>query len=157
GGSGTTRFRSFGARRAPRPWWRGADTVARAGGGEVSDRQTIDSGSAWRREQDRARGSEAAGKESVQRSAGANTRAACVSEGRKCLIGDRIMANEINNGIEPIQSPYCGSLRSKKFFLLDRLAASADDYIDGANHVWCCETQEVIGPDNRRVHPDSCG
>ena len=56
-----------------------------------------------------------------------------------------------------LQSPYCGSLRSKKFFLLDRLASSADDYIDGANHVWCCETQEVIGPDNRRVRPDSCG
>jgi len=58
---------------------------------------------------------------------------------------------------EPLQSPYCGSLRSKKFFLLDRLAASADDYLDAANHVWCCETQEVIGPDNGQVAPDRCG
>jgi hypothetical protein len=57
----------------------------------------------------------------------------------------------------PVQSPFCGSLRSKKFFLLDRLASSADDYLDAANHVWCCETQEVIGPDNRRVDPDACG
>lgn len=55
-----------------------------------------------------------------------------------------------------IQSPYCGSLRSKKFFLLDRLATSSEDYLDAANHVWCCETQEVIGPDNKRVYPDRC-
>ena len=57
----------------------------------------------------------------------------------------------------PLQSPFCGQLRSKKFFMLDRLATSADDYIDSANHVWCCETQEVIGPDNQRVHPEGCG
>ena len=56
----------------------------------------------------------------------------------------------------PVQSPFCGSLRSKKFFLLDRLAATAEDYLDAANHVWCCETQEVIGPDNSRVDPDRC-
>ncbi len=46
-------------------------------------------------------------------------------------------------------SPFCGSLRSKKFFMLDRMATSADEYVDAANHVWCCETQEVIGPDNQ--------
>ena len=66
-------------------------------------------------------------------------------------------ANETTAAAEPIQAPYCGSLRSKKFFLLDRLAASADDYLDAANHVWCCETQEVIGPDNGQVTPDRCG
>ncbi|HET6862174.1 MAG TPA: hypothetical protein VFH91_03980 [Pyrinomonadaceae bacterium] len=65
------------------------------------------------------------------------------------------MANEANSS--PVQSPYCGSLRSKKFFMRDQLATSADDYIDSANHVWCCETQEVIGPDNNRVEPDKCG
>ena len=56
-----------------------------------------------------------------------------------------------------LQSPFCGSLRSKKFFMLDRIAMSADEYLDGANHVWCCETQEVIGPDNGRVDPHTCG
>ena len=61
------------------------------------------------------------------------------------------------SGTTTVQSPFCGSLRSKKFFLLDRLASSADDYLDAANHVWCCETQEVIGPDNRRVDPNACG
>jgi hypothetical protein len=57
----------------------------------------------------------------------------------------------------PFQSTFCGSLRSKKFFMLDRLATSADEYLDAANHVWCCETQEVIGPDNGRVDPHTCG
>ena len=55
------------------------------------------------------------------------------------------MADE---SVEPLQSPFCGSLRSKKYFMLDRLATSADEYLDATNHVWCCETQEVIGPDN---------
>ena len=55
-----------------------------------------------------------------------------------------------------LETPFCGRLRSKKFFKLDRLATSAEDYIDGANHVWCFETQEVIGPDNERVDPECC-
>jgi hypothetical protein len=29
--------------------------------------------------------------------------------------------------------------------MLDRLATSADEYLDATNHVWCCETQEVSG------------
>lgn len=66
------------------------------------------------------------------------------------------MAEETNPEPTPIQSPFCGSLRSKKFFLLDGLATEAEQYLDAANHVWCCETQQVIGPDNRRVHPDQC-
>jgi hypothetical protein len=79
---------------------------------------------------------------------------------RGLFFGDTIMPDEITPTFPPPptgQSPYCGSLRSKKFFLLDRLASSADDYLDAANHVWCCETQEVIGPDNARVDPDRCG
>ena len=70
------------------------------------------------------------------------------------------MIDEVNTDTTqpvPIQSPFCGQLRSKKFFKLDRLATSAEDYIDAANHVWCCETQEVFGPDNNRVDPDKCG
>jgi hypothetical protein len=67
------------------------------------------------------------------------------------------MATATATNATAVQSPFCGSLRSKKFFLLDRLASSADDYLDAANHVWCCETQEVIGPDNRRVDPNACG
>lgn len=68
------------------------------------------------------------------------------------------MANEVETNVETveIQSPYCRSLRSKKFFMLDRLATNAEDYLDAANHVWCSHTQEVIGPDNKRVSPENC-
>ena len=55
-----------------------------------------------------------------------------------------------------IQSPFCGSLRSKKFFMLDALATSAEEYIDGSNHCWCRETQQVIGTDGGRVQPERC-
>ena len=55
-----------------------------------------------------------------------------------------------------IQSPFCGSLRSKKFFMLDALATSAEQYLDGSNHCWCRETQQVIGTDGGRVQPDRC-
>jgi hypothetical protein len=65
-------------------------------------------------------------------------------------------SNETTTVLTPLQSPFCGSLRSKKFFLLDGLATKAEQYVDGANHVWCCETQEVIGPDNKRVLPEKC-
>jgi hypothetical protein len=69
------------------------------------------------------------------------------------------MAEEIIDPLAPapVQTTFCGSLRSKKFFMLDRLATDAADYIDSANHVWCRETQEVIGPDNSRVDPERCG
>ena len=55
-----------------------------------------------------------------------------------------------------IQSPFCGSLRSKKFFMMDTLATDAEQYIDASNHCWCRETQQVIGPDSGRVQPNRC-
>ena len=69
------------------------------------------------------------------------------------------MADELNTANSEttvVRSPFCASLRSKKFFMLDAMATSADQYIDASNHCWCRETQEVIGPDNKRVHPDNC-
>ena len=73
------------------------------------------------------------------------------------------MANEINNEAETgldttavIQSPFCGSLRSKKFFMRDTLPAVAADYLDASNHCWCRVTQQVIGPDGSPADPDSC-
>jgi len=62
----------------------------------------------------------------------------------------------VNSENPVVRSHFCASLRSKKFFMLDSLATSADQYIDASNHCWCRETQEVIGPDNKRVHPDNC-
>lgn len=66
-----------------------------------------------------------------------------------------------NESISPstnasVQSPFCGSLRSKKFFLLDRLPTEASQYLDASNHCWCRETQQVVGPDGGRVHPNRC-
>jgi hypothetical protein len=55
-----------------------------------------------------------------------------------------------------IESPFCASLRSKKFFMMDQLATDASHYLDGSNHCWCRETQLVIGPDDGRVHPTRC-
>jgi len=66
------------------------------------------------------------------------------------------MADNSTETTGAFQSAFCGSLRSKKYFMLDRLATSADEYLDAANHVWCSETQEVIGPDNGRVDPHNC-
>jgi hypothetical protein len=55
-----------------------------------------------------------------------------------------------------IQTPFCGDLRSKKFFILDQIATSAEDYLDASEHCWCYHTQQVIGPDGNIVMPDRC-
>jgi hypothetical protein len=55
-----------------------------------------------------------------------------------------------------MESPFCGSLRSKKFFMMDGLATDASQYLDSSNHCWCRETQQVVGPDGGRVHPERC-
>lgn len=55
-----------------------------------------------------------------------------------------------------VNSPFCGSLRSKKFFMMDGLATEAEHYLDSSNHCWCRETQLVIGPDGGRVQPTRC-
>jgi hypothetical protein len=57
---------------------------------------------------------------------------------------------------ESPQSPFCGSLRSKKFFMRDALPTEAGDYLDASNHCWCRMTQQVIGPDGGIVNPDAC-
>jgi hypothetical protein len=56
-----------------------------------------------------------------------------------------------------IQTPFCGELRSKKFFLLDILPTQESDFLDGSGHCWCYHTQQPIGPDGRFVGPDLCG
>ncbi len=55
-----------------------------------------------------------------------------------------------------LESPFCGSLRSKKFFMMDSLATDAGHYLDASNHCWCRETQMVFGPDGGRARPDRC-
>jgi hypothetical protein len=55
-----------------------------------------------------------------------------------------------------IESPFCASLRSKRFFMMDQLGTEASHYLDSSNHCWCRETQLVIGPDDGRVRPARC-
>jgi hypothetical protein len=55
------------------------------------------------------------------------------------------------------ESAFCGSLRSKKFFMRDgMLATEASHYLDASNHCWCRETQQVVGPDGGRAQPARC-
>jgi hypothetical protein len=54
------------------------------------------------------------------------------------------------------QTPFCGNLRSKNFFMLDVLPTHASQYLDASNHCWCFHTQQVIGPDGRQVEPEAC-
>ena len=59
-------------------------------------------------------------------------------------------------GAAVLQSAFCGSLRSKKIFMLGGLATEASQYLDASNHCWCRETQLVFGPDGGRVRPERC-
>lgn len=54
------------------------------------------------------------------------------------------------------ESPFCGLLRSKKFFMREELATEAAHYLDASNHCWCRETQMVVGPDGGRAAPSRC-
>jgi hypothetical protein len=64
-------------------------------------------------------------------------------------------ASEINASDTP-QSPFCASLRSKKFFMLGVLPTEASQYLDASNHCWCRETQQVLGPDGGAARPEDC-
>jgi hypothetical protein len=61
-----------------------------------------------------------------------------------------------SNESASVETPFCGSLRSKKFFMMDALATEAAHYLDSSNHCWCRETQQVVGPDGSRVQPQRC-
>ena len=54
-------------------------------------------------------------------------------------------------------TPFCGDLRSKKYYMLDRIATEADDYMDPSGHCWCYHTQQAVGPDGKHAMPDHCG
>lgn len=73
------------------------------------------------------------------------------------------MAHEVNKTETetalplPIQSAFCGSLRSKKYFMIGVVPTDAEEYLDGSNHCWCRETQQAIGPDGGMAQPAHCG
>ncbi len=55
-----------------------------------------------------------------------------------------------------LQTPFCGDLRSKKFYLRDEIFLTADEYYDQSGHVWCYHTQMPVGPDGYRAEPEYC-
>jgi len=57
---------------------------------------------------------------------------------------------------DTLQSPFCGNLRSTKFFLKQRFPMATEDFLDPVNHCWCRCTMQAIGPDGDLVHPDEC-
>ncbi len=54
------------------------------------------------------------------------------------------------------ETPFCGDLRSKKFFMLDVLPTQASQLLDDSGHCWCYHTQQVVGPDRHLVEPAAC-
>jgi hypothetical protein len=55
------------------------------------------------------------------------------------------------------QTPFCGDLRSKKFYMLDTLPTEPEHFYDPSGHCWCYHTQQPVGPDGRQVMPEKCG
>ena len=54
------------------------------------------------------------------------------------------------------KTPFCGELRSKRYFMLDTIPSEPQHYYDPSGHCWCFHTQQPIGPDGGRVEPESC-
>ena len=54
-------------------------------------------------------------------------------------------------------TPFCGDLRSKKFFMLDAIPSKAEDFYDPSGHCWCYHTQLPVGRDGEVVMPERCG
>lgn len=69
---------------------------------------------------------------------------------------DREADSNLRDMNDSAQSTFCGSLRSKKFFLRDTVATEASHYLDASNHCWCRKTQQVFGPDGSSVQPEDC-
>lgn len=59
--------------------------------------------------------------------------------------------------LEVLKTPFCGDLRSKKFYLRNEILTEAEDYHDASGHTFCYHTQMPIGPDGARAAPEYCG
>ncbi len=53
-------------------------------------------------------------------------------------------------------SPFCGDLRTKKYYFLKRPAMEPADLLDASNDCWCARTQLRLGPDDESVDPADC-
>lgn len=66
------------------------------------------------------------------------------------------MAQQTPPKLNVLNTPFCGELRSKKFYTIGKLPMKEEDYLDDSNHCWCYHTQTPIGPDGNTVMPESC-
>jgi len=62
----------------------------------------------------------------------------------------------MSNELTGFETPFCGDIRSKKYFMLDTIPSDASDLMDGSGHCWCYHTQQPIGPDGLHVLPELC-
>jgi hypothetical protein len=62
-----------------------------------------------------------------------------------------------SSSLTVLPTPFCGDLRSKKWFMLDAIPATEADFFDPSGHCWCYHTQQPIGPDGFQVEPGQCG
>jgi hypothetical protein len=53
-------------------------------------------------------------------------------------------------------TPFCGDLRSKKYYMLDTLPTAPEHFYDPSGHCWCYHTHQPIGPDGKQVMPEKC-
>ena len=60
------------------------------------------------------------------------------------------------SSLNVLHTPFCGELRSKRYFMIDGLPSEESDFLDGSGHCWCYHTQQPIGPDGHRVGPADC-
>ena len=58
--------------------------------------------------------------------------------------------------LQVIETPFCGELRSKKYYMSNEILTEADDYHDASGHTWCYLTHMPIGPDGTRAAPEYC-
>ncbi len=54
------------------------------------------------------------------------------------------------------QSPFCGELRSKKYYFIQETPTEDHHILDVTNHCWCRQTMQAIGPDGERAHAGDC-
>jgi hypothetical protein len=67
------------------------------------------------------------------------------------------MSDSTSRSATVYNTPFCGDLRSKKYYLLEGgVAQKAEDYLDDSNHCTCYHTQQQIGPDRGIVIPERC-
>jgi hypothetical protein len=57
---------------------------------------------------------------------------------------------------DPLASPFCADLRSKRYYFLSGPARERADIVDASNDTWCARTALRLGPDDERVDADDC-